>query len=346
PLELMLSKRSRKNTKCVNAADEELTTAKHNTMTTPCPTHFLATTPRAGILVSFVIISNSKDEITTLPVRPAPPSSDRIPTLSGYPLDFGDDSSDKDLSETVESLHTQTALTLIVHPPSTRILPTTMPLPIPSSSSPLLPLSPSSYLQSPSLLPSSSCRRSRLPLPSLPQSVSPSPSPSPLPSPPTAVPPPPEYIKSVRDDIETLRVSLAFAMQETMTVCARVRHDIEVSRARAEAAEQRAETLQVSLGANRIDVKDLIESCEADRLHTGTIVTTFLVDFLKSVLFTRGDAVNFSGGTMPMWDSCILLGAKMGTHYVYVIGKWNGFTEKIAVINIYGPQESRQKEEL
>nr|GEV20548.1 hypothetical protein [Tanacetum cinerariifolium] len=33
PLELMLSKRSRKNTKCVNAADEELTAAKHKLMT-------------------------------------------------------------------------------------------------------------------------------------------------------------------------------------------------------------------------------------------------------------------------------------------------------------------------
>nr|GEX85365.1 retrovirus-related Pol polyprotein from transposon TNT 1-94 [Tanacetum cinerariifolium] len=32
PLELMLSKRSRKNTKCVNTADEELTAAKHKLM--------------------------------------------------------------------------------------------------------------------------------------------------------------------------------------------------------------------------------------------------------------------------------------------------------------------------
>nr|GEV89909.1 retrovirus-related Pol polyprotein from transposon TNT 1-94 [Tanacetum cinerariifolium] len=32
PLELMLSKRSKKNTKCVNAADEELTAAKHKLM--------------------------------------------------------------------------------------------------------------------------------------------------------------------------------------------------------------------------------------------------------------------------------------------------------------------------
>ncbi|GJU59109.1 hypothetical protein Tco_1236875 [Tanacetum coccineum] len=75
-------------------------------MTTPCPTPFTATTPCAGVLVSFVIMSDSNDEITTLPVRPAPPSPDRTPTLYGYPLDFGDDSSDEDLSDTVESLHT------------------------------------------------------------------------------------------------------------------------------------------------------------------------------------------------------------------------------------------------
>ncbi|GKE50127.1 hypothetical protein Tco_1481385, partial [Tanacetum coccineum] len=41
--------------------------------------------------------------------------------------------------------------------------------------------------------------------------------------------------------------------------------DIKALRARAEAAEQRAETLHVSLGAARMDVRDLIESCEADR---------------------------------------------------------------------------------
>ncbi|GJR29340.1 hypothetical protein Tco_1105572 [Tanacetum coccineum] len=93
-------------------------------MTTPRPTLFPATTPRTGVLVPFVIISDSDDKITTLPVRPAPPSSDRIPALHGYPLEFGDDSSDEDLSETAESLRTQTALTLVVHPPSTRPLPT------------------------------------------------------------------------------------------------------------------------------------------------------------------------------------------------------------------------------
>ncbi|GJY46623.1 hypothetical protein Tco_0435686 [Tanacetum coccineum] len=56
--------------------------------------------------------------------RPAPPSPDRTPALYGYPLDSGDESSYKDLSETVESLHTQTASTSVVHPPPTRPLPT------------------------------------------------------------------------------------------------------------------------------------------------------------------------------------------------------------------------------
>ncbi|GJR70698.1 retrovirus-related pol polyprotein from transposon TNT 1-94 [Tanacetum coccineum] len=44
-------------------------------------------------------------------------------------------------------------------------------------------------------------------------------------------------------------------------------HDIEASHARAETAEQRVETLQVSLGAARMDVRDLIESRKADRFE-------------------------------------------------------------------------------
>nr|GFA89987.1 hypothetical protein [Tanacetum cinerariifolium] len=92
-------------------------------MTTPHPTPFPATTPRAGILIPFVIISDSNDEIDTLPIGPAPSSPDDIPALSGYPLDSSDDSSDEDLSETAELLYTQTALTSVVHLPSTRPLP-------------------------------------------------------------------------------------------------------------------------------------------------------------------------------------------------------------------------------
>ncbi|GJR37814.1 hypothetical protein Tco_1213498 [Tanacetum coccineum] len=60
------------------------------------------------------------------------------------------------------------------------------------------------------------------------------------------------------------------------------------------------------------------------------------------------DAMGFSGGTMLIWDSSIFARGEvlMGTHYVCVIGKWNGVIEKIAVINIYGPQESKQNEDV
>ncbi|GJZ45565.1 hypothetical protein Tco_0593161 [Tanacetum coccineum] len=88
-------------------------------MTTPRLTPFPATTPRVRVFAPFDIISDSNNEITTLLVRPAPPSRDRTPALYGYPLDSGDDSSDEVLSETVKSLHTLTALTLVVHPPPT-----------------------------------------------------------------------------------------------------------------------------------------------------------------------------------------------------------------------------------
>nr|GEW22695.1 reverse transcriptase domain-containing protein [Tanacetum cinerariifolium] len=178
-------------------------------MTTPRPTPFPATTPRARVFAPFFIIFDSDDEITTLPVRPAPPSPDRTPALYGYLLDSGDDSSDKDLSETAESLHTQTPSTLVVYSPPTRSIPTSpafshrlrkdilMPLgykatmnqwraKLSSTWYPLLPLE----------LPSLSRKRSRSLSPPLAPSVSPS-----LP-PPTVVPPPLEHIESIRDNIE------------------------------------------------------------------------------------------------------------------------------------------------
>nr|GEV03397.1 retrovirus-related Pol polyprotein from transposon TNT 1-94 [Tanacetum cinerariifolium] len=96
----------------------------HNTVTTPRPIPFPATTPRAGVFAPFVIIYDSDDEITTLPVRPTPPLPDRTPALYGYPLDSRNDSSDEDLNKTAKSPHTQTASTLVVHPPPTRSLPT------------------------------------------------------------------------------------------------------------------------------------------------------------------------------------------------------------------------------
>nr|GEU78713.1 hypothetical protein [Tanacetum cinerariifolium] len=244
-----------------------------------------------------------------------------LTALYSYPLDSGDNSSDEDQSETVESLHTQTASKSVLHPSPTRPLPTSPAfVQIPSSSS-LPTLLSSSSLPPPLLLPSLSRKRSRSPSPLPPPLVSPSPLPS---SPPAAVPPPPKYIESVGDDIETLHASLASAMQETMALRDRVRlleqhdvvtreslriargritrsqlraeyaeqkvrelrefqshdrhigdgvrtrrtnmteQDIEASRARAEAAEQQAETLHVSLRVARMDVRDLIESREAD----------------------------------------------------------------------------------
>ncbi|GJU96812.1 hypothetical protein Tco_1321568 [Tanacetum coccineum] len=207
-------------------------------MTTPRLIPFPASTPRAGVFAPFVIISYSYDEINTLPVRPAPPSPDPTPALYGYPLDSGDDSSDEDLSETVDSLYTQTASTSVVRPPPTRPLPTSpacarrpgkeisMPLGYraaidrwrvasPSTYHPLLPSGTSSSSPPPSLLPPSSCERSRSPLPSLP---------------PIAGSPPREHIKSTRGDIETMHASLVSAMQETMTLHARIglfeQHDV------------------------------------------------------------------------------------------------------------------------
>ncbi|GJX82447.1 hypothetical protein Tco_0331928 [Tanacetum coccineum] len=65
-------------------------------MTRPRLKPFPATTPRAGAFSPFFIIFDHDDEITTLPVRPAPPLPNRTTALYGYPLDSGDDSSDKD----------------------------------------------------------------------------------------------------------------------------------------------------------------------------------------------------------------------------------------------------------
>ncbi|GKA59511.1 hypothetical protein Tco_0758824 [Tanacetum coccineum] len=170
-------------------------------MTTPRPTPFPATTPRAGVLVLFVIIFDPDDEITTLPVRPAPSSPDRTSALYGYPLDSGDDSSDEDLSYRAAMDRLRVASPSTYHP--------LFPSEILSLSSPP-PLLTSSSLPPPSLLSSSSHKRSKSPSPSPPPAATPLP------------PPPPEHIESVGDDIKTLRASLASAMQLTMTLRARV----------------------------------------------------------------------------------------------------------------------------
>nr|GEV84755.1 hypothetical protein [Tanacetum cinerariifolium] len=93
-------------------------------MTTPCPIFFSATTPHAGVFTLFVIISDSNNESTTLPMRPVPPSPDHTPALYVYPLNSSDDSSDEDLSDTAKSLHTQSTSTSVVHPSPTQSLPT------------------------------------------------------------------------------------------------------------------------------------------------------------------------------------------------------------------------------
>ncbi|GKE04744.1 hypothetical protein Tco_1396762, partial [Tanacetum coccineum] len=128
-------------------------------------------------LIPFIILSDSNDEVTTLPVRPAPPSPDYVPASPNYSLDsdidsdpLEDDSPDEDLTETAESLHTQTVLTSVVHPPPLLLPSSSLPPPslLPSSSSPPPSLLPSSSSPPPSLLPSSSSHkrfRSPSPLP-------------------------------------------------------------------------------------------------------------------------------------------------------------------------------------
>ncbi|GKE47926.1 hypothetical protein Tco_1479184 [Tanacetum coccineum] len=85
-------------------------------MTTPHP----SVTPRAGALIPFIILSDSNDEVTTLPVRPTPPSLDYAPASPDYLLDSDldsnpseDNSPGDDLTETAKSLHTQAASTSI-----------------------------------------------------------------------------------------------------------------------------------------------------------------------------------------------------------------------------------------
>ncbi|GJU00468.1 hypothetical protein Tco_1110806 [Tanacetum coccineum] len=213
-------------------------------MTTPRPTPFPATTPRAGVFAPFVIISDYDDEITTLPIRPAPPSPNRALPLYGYPLDYGDDSSDKDLSETTESLHTQTASTSVVHPPPTQPIPTI----------PAFDRRPRKEISVP-LGYRAAMDRWRAASPS-------TLSPSPLPS------PPPEHIKSVGDDIETLRASLASAMQEMMTLRARVgsseQHDV-VTRESLRIARGRITRSQLRVEYAKQEVRKLREFQVTDR---------------------------------------------------------------------------------
>ncbi|GKB71841.1 hypothetical protein Tco_0933253 [Tanacetum coccineum] len=91
-------------------------------MTTPRHIPRPPTTPHAGVLIPFVIISNSDDEVTALPVRPAPTSLDYVLGSPDYTPDsdldidfFEDESLDEDPTKTAELILTQTASTSVVH---------------------------------------------------------------------------------------------------------------------------------------------------------------------------------------------------------------------------------------
>ncbi|GJY78541.1 hypothetical protein Tco_0484342 [Tanacetum coccineum] len=215
-------------------------------MTTPHP----SVTPRAGALIPFIILSDSNDEVTTLPVRPTPPSPDYVPASPNYLPDSNldsnpseDNSPGDDLTKTAKSLHTQAASTSIVH---------LKPSLLPSSSSPPPSLLPSSSSPSPLPLLSSSRKRPR----------SPSPSPS--------VPPLPERVKSVGDDVETLRARLASAEQGTVTLRTRVgsleQHDV-VTRDSLRIFRGRITRLQLRAMFVKQEVLELLDFWVIDRLE-------------------------------------------------------------------------------
>nr|GEV65200.1 reverse transcriptase domain-containing protein [Tanacetum cinerariifolium]GEW84283.1 reverse transcriptase domain-containing protein [Tanacetum cinerariifolium]GEW85471.1 reverse transcriptase domain-containing protein [Tanacetum cinerariifolium] len=252
-------------------------------MTTPRPTPFPTTTPRVGVLVSFVIISDHDDEITTLPVRPVPSSPDRTLALYGYQLDYGDDSSDEDLSETAEDLdatrlqssHGLMESYITFHLSSTIyiryiiIIITTTTLDIIIFTTTIT-------------FTSSSRKRSR----------------SPSPSPPSAPLPPPEHIESVGDDIETLRTSLASSMRETMILRAIVglleqhnvvtrdslrivRGRITWSELRAVYAEQEVRELREFMMANELKIIELRSRAELSEHYTGDEARTQRTDMTE-----------------------------------------------------------------
>ncbi|GJX43861.1 RNA-directed DNA polymerase, eukaryota [Tanacetum coccineum] len=68
----------------------------------------------------------------------------------------------------------------------------------------------------------------------------------------------------------------------------------------------------------------------------------------SNVDFLYGAAIGASGGTLLLWDSFIFSKEFIlsGDHYIGAISKWQGINEKIGIINIYGPQGSRQKRVL
>nr|GEV85780.1 reverse transcriptase domain-containing protein [Tanacetum cinerariifolium] len=187
-------------------------------MTTPRP----FVTPRTEVLIPFIILYDTNDEVTTLHVRPAPPSLDYVSDSPDYSPDSNLDTDPlKDYSPDEDPIE--------------------IPL-LPSSSLPPPSILPSSSSPSSSLFPSSSRKRSRSP--------STPPPPLPLPLPPVVLPPPPqERIELVKDDIETLCARLSSVEQEIVTLSTRVgsleQHDVEVRELREFQVTDRLEILEL-----------------------------------------------------------------------------------------------------
>ncbi|GKB05904.1 RNA-directed DNA polymerase, eukaryota, reverse transcriptase zinc-binding domain protein [Tanacetum coccineum] len=68
----------------------------------------------------------------------------------------------------------------------------------------------------------------------------------------------------------------------------------------------------------------------------------------SNVDFVAGNDVGASGGTLLVWDSLVFnkVDTFSSSHFVGVFGKWYGVNETIALVNVYGPQGSRRKDEL
>ncbi|GJZ29547.1 hypothetical protein Tco_0574194 [Tanacetum coccineum] len=259
---------------------------------------------RTRIFIPFIILSDSEDEDTTLPVVSAPlspdyvsASHDYLPDSNSYSKPVEDDSPNEDLTKTDESLQTQTTLTPVIQPPPTRPLPTILAIVLRPRQEILLP--PSATLPSsppPLLLRSTSRKISKSSSPPLPRV-----------SPPVAVSlPAPAVVALASADHETLRavaaeqqaIDLQDSQKTNILKITKLRSRVEdvethlershirqtgdrvrlwrvemsgqvveALHARAEAAEQRAKALQASLRATQIDIADLRESRRAKRLE-------------------------------------------------------------------------------
>ncbi|GKE24189.1 RNA-directed DNA polymerase, eukaryota [Tanacetum coccineum] len=62
--------------------------------------------------------------------------------------------------------------------------------------------------------------------------------------------------------------------------------------------------------------------------------------------FLVGGAIGLSGGTLLVWDTSLFTKELVlsGPHFIGVLGKWKRFNEKIAIVNIYGPQVRSREE--